>query len=75
MLSPLLLLQGGEVICEEQQCPQLNCRHPVKVEGQCCSTCLSKCHMERERKSERERERAREREKERALEPDGLVSN
>jgi hypothetical protein len=34
--------QHGEVQCRPVECPELPCKHPVNITGQCCQSCLSK---------------------------------
>ncbi|OQV14090.1 Chordin [Hypsibius exemplaris] len=31
--------QRGRIVCEEMICPKVNCRNPVKLDGECCPTC------------------------------------
>ncbi|XP_060531574.1 protein kinase C-binding protein NELL1-like isoform X2 [Cylas formicarius] len=35
----------GEVQCRPVECPELNCKHPVKQNGQCCESCLNVCYF------------------------------
>lgn len=35
-------LQHGEVQCRPVECPELPCKHPVNITGECCQSCLSK---------------------------------
>ncbi|KAK3770882.1 hypothetical protein RRG08_036481 [Elysia crispata] len=35
--------KDGRIECHHEQCPYLDCKNPVKVEGQCCPVCGGKC--------------------------------
>ncbi|GFO28254.1 protein kinase c-binding protein nell2, partial [Plakobranchus ocellatus] len=34
---------NGEAKCHREECPYLNCKNPVQLEGKCCPVCASKC--------------------------------
>ncbi|XP_015834978.1 protein kinase C-binding protein NELL1 isoform X2 [Tribolium castaneum] len=33
----------GEVQCRPVECPELPCKHPVNISGECCQSCLRHC--------------------------------
>lgn len=38
----VFLSQHGEVECRPVECPELPCKHPVNITGECCQSCLRK---------------------------------
>lgn len=39
-LGTSLVVQNVIPLCEEMQCPELQCRHPARLNGECCPICV-----------------------------------